>query len=1577
MICKRLQYFGSLLVVLLATVMGFAQVPTGVPPFSSVGGGPFDVVDLANLNVHFTIPIVSKAGRGLSFTYNINYDSSVWYPVGTSGSQVWTPVTNFAWPAQTQIAQGNTGSIKFTTFTTPCFDGTTHYIITHYQYTRFTDASGVAHPFNVTVADTDVCGTGRMSDSQLSSDGSGYTLFANVATAYVTSRSGWGIYPPLTSGAQGTISDTNGNYISFNSTTGVFTDTLGKTVLTVTGVGTTGNPLNLAFANPGGTTSTAVVTYANFKVKTSFGCTGVSEFSNDSIPLATTIAMPGVSTPYSITYEPTPGNPTYVTGRIASIILPTGGEIDYAYTGTNHGIVCADGSAIGLTRTLNAGGGTWTYARALIAGSQWTTTITDPQGNDTKINFQGLYETSRQSFQGAAGGTPLQTVVTCYNGTLTACDSTAVTLPIGERTVTLQLAGGKQSKRDVVYDSLGRVTTIDDYDFGDGAPPTTASRRTSVGYALLGNNIVDRPASITVYDASGGSYIMKAQTSYGYDAGTPTSTTGTPQHNGVTGSRGNVTSVISNITSGTSLTRSLTYYDAGTVKTSTDVNGAVTTNVYGSGSCGNSFVTEVDLPISILKRYVTWDSACNGAVVKTAKDESGNTTTYDYTDPNYWRITKITDPLTNYTTVSYPDVNSAESSLSFGSTNVDVRATVDGFGRPKLVQRLNAGTTYDSVETDYDSMGRASKSVLPFSASPGIPCSGTCPGTTSSYDPLSRMAQATDAGTGDVSYDYTPGATSNNNDLLVAVEPAPPGTSENSKKRQLEADGLGRLSSVCEITSGSGSGSCVQSNGQTGFFTKYSYDVLDRLVGVSQNAQSAHPQGRTFTYDFLGRLTSEANPETGTTNYTYDSATGCTGTYNGDLVKKVDAKGNTSCYTYDSLHRVTSITYSGPYTTPAKTYVYDSATVNSVVMSNVKGRLAEAYTGPSSPKTTDLGFSYNARGDLVDVYQSTPHSGGYYHVTASYFPNGALNTIQNLPSLPTITYGLDSEGRPKTVSASTGVNPVSNTIYNTASQVTEVDFGSLDKDTFQYDSNTGRMTQYKFIVGTPNVTGNLTWNANGTLKTLAINDGLNSADTQTCTYGYDDLARVASSSCGSAWNQTFGYDPFGNISKSGTSSFAAGYLLADSSTNNRIQSLPGVTVTYDSNGNLTSDGTHSYAWDAEGRPTTIDTTTLTYDALGRMVEKAVSAAYTQMVYSPMGGKLALMNGQTLSKAFVPLPGGATVVYTASGIAYYRHSDWLGGSRVASTPSRTKYYDVAYAPFGESYAGSGTTDLSFTGQNQDAVGGHDDFLFRELNPVHGRWISPDPAGAAAVNPNDPQSWNRYAYVANHPLDSVDPLGLCRVDGVEYSDDGWPCRGAGGGGGGGGGGSIPIWGSTSEWVYVLGPNGDGAQWEYQTTWFVVDYVNIPGQAGSPGVGGGGGRSCLAGAGPLAPGQSPCAANNGSWLQQGLNYLKTHPVFISVNEILAAQITYQASTGTICANVGAGASVPPTKAVTVGVLNGGDMGNWTNVQSSWGYSFGANLFLGYQGSFNSSGKIGGPTVSGVGLSGSYTYGGCTTIP
>ncbi len=240
-----------------------------------------------------------------------------------------------------------------------------------------------------------------------------------------------------------------------------------------------------------------------------------------------------------------------------------------------------------------------------------------------------------------------------------------------------------------------------------------------------------------------------------------------------------------------------------------------------------------------------------------------------------------------------------------------------------------------------------------------------------------------------------------------------------------------------------------------------------------------------------------------------------------------------------------------------------------------------------------------------------------------------------------------------------------------------------------------------------------------------------------------------------------------------------------------MTTLPGFPPTYDADGNVTGDGSHSYSWDSEGRPVNVDGVGLTYDALGRMFEQNRSGTYTQVVYSPTGGKLALMSGQTLSKAFVPLPGGGTAVYNSSGLAYYRHRDWLGSSRFASTPTRTMYSDVAYAPFGETYVPAGTADPSFTGQNQDTVGNLYDFMFREY-ATQGRWPSPDPAGLAAVDPSNPQSWNRYAYVLNDPLALADPLGLYCVPVYEGPPDDrtfveLSCSEGGGGGVGGGGGS----------------------------------------------------------------------------------------------------------------------------------------------------------------------------------------------
>ncbi|MGH9394809.1 MAG: RHS repeat-associated core domain-containing protein [Terriglobales bacterium] len=126
--------------------------------------------------------------------------------------------------------------------------------------------------------------------------------------------------------------------------------------------------------------------------------------------------------------------------------------------------------------------------------------------------------------------------------------------------------------------------------------------------------------------------------------------------------------------------------------------------------------------------------------------------------------------------------------------------------------------------------------------------------------------------------------------------------------------------------------------------------------------------------------------------------------------------------------------------------------------------------------------------------------------------------------------------------------------------------------------------------------------------------------------------------------------------------------------------------------------------------------------------------------------------------------GARRCFREASVTSYRHPDWLGSSRLASLPASHAgmYSATAYGPYGEAYDEAGTRDRSFTGQNQDIAAGVYDFPMREYSPSQGRWWTSDPAGLGAVDANNPQSWNRFAYVAGNPLSATDPLGLCSMD-----------------------------------------------------------------------------------------------------------------------------------------------------------------------------------------------------------------------
>lgn len=168
---------------------------------------------------------------------------------------------------------------------------------------------------------------------------------------------------------------------------------------------------------------------------------------------------------------------------------------------------------------------------------------------------------------------------------------------------------------------------------------------------------------------------------------------------------------------------------------------------------------------------------------------------------------------------------------------------------------------------------------------------------------------------------------------------------------------------------------------------------------------------------------------------------------------------------------------------------------------------------------------------------------------------------------------------------------------------------------------------------------------------------------------YDDLVRISSVNCGptspngSTWTQSFTYDPFGNINKSGSLSFLPTYTgSASTPTTNQFYQIPGgpagASNYYDLNGNLTTDVTNTYSWDADGNSVKINSIGLAYDALDRRVEQNNAGTYTQILYSP-----------------------------------------IGSARLESNMAEHEYGDLAYAPFGESYAILNTPYPSFTGSSR--------------------------------------------------------------------------------------------------------------------------------------------------------------------------------------------------------------------------------------------------------------------------------------
>jgi RHS repeat-associated protein len=736
-----------------------------------------------------------------------------------------------------------------------------------------------------------------------------------------------------------------------------------------------------------------------------------------------------------------------------------------------------------------------------------------------------------------------------------------------------------------------------------------------------------------------------------------------------------------------------------------------------SGSFAFAFPTKVTNPAGFIS-YTQYDYYIGRPV--NSQDWNGNNSSASYSDL-LDRQTNVTGASLSSTAITYLDsshtIKVAGDRDSLGDRLLVTNTIYDGLGRTTETRLFETTSAYISTTKTYDAMGRPATVSNPHrtteSAAP----------TTTAYDGLSRPLTVTTFDGAVITSSYS-GSTTTVTDQAGAV-------------RDSVVDAADRLKTVTE-----------HPGGMTTYLTTYGYDVLDDLTSVTQGTQT-----RTFGYNSVKELTSATNPENGTTGFTYDD--------NGNLFTRTDALSRGTTYTYDSLNRISTRTYSD--TTPGVSYFYDDPGV-----SNSKGRLTKVTSSVST-------YKYQAYDALGRVTQSTQSTGQDYTMHYAYDAAGQM-TSETYPSGKIVDMTYDGAGRLSSVAKHLGSSYASGITYASHGAVSSMTLGNGLIEATGYN-NRLQPTSIRLGVSTADpqsvlglsfaysTTGHNDNNGNVLTQTITANSGTVQIGLQ--TYSYDGANRLTGATETGAWIQTYDYDQFGNRAVRMGSYLPNSQLTPQSANATDFSAFGGsqtknqITLTgfgYDAVGNLTGDpttGPNAIVYDAENHQTSYTksgTTSYAYDGDGNRVSKTTGSGTTTFVYNALGQLIAEYGGQATN-------GGTS----------YLTTDHLGSTRVVTNGNKGVVARHDYLPFGEElpvgtgnrtvglgYVNTDDTKQKFTSMERDGESGLDFAQARYQSTPQGRFTSPDPARAVALDL--PQSWNLYGYAIGNPLRFIDPDGL---------------------------------------------------------------------------------------------------------------------------------------------------------------------------------------------------------------------------
>ncbi len=549
--------------------------------------------------------------------------------------------------------------------------------------------------------------------------------------------------------------------------------------------------------------------------------------------------------------------------------------------------------------------------------------------------------------------------------------------------------------------------------------------------------------------------------------------------------------------------------------------------------------------------------------------------------------------------------------------------------------------------------------------------------------------------------------------------------------------------------------------------TAWGFDKNDRLVLHEDDADNA----TTWAYDACDRATTMTYPNSTTVAYTYDLADNVTQT--------IDSIGSDIDDTYDSLNRRTARAVtraSGVLDTTAETCAYDAA-----------DRLTSAEDNDYAVE-----FTYGVLGLGSNVYeekQSYATGTAYLKTVTRKYDAVGNKTSEVYPSSLALTY------------AYTDVSLL-DTITDGTSTIADYTYGGLRRKQLLYGNGSKSLFSYSGFRGE---VATIDHQDNSSNTLLRLDYGYNKLHDRTYErYGssgsagdafeYDKARRLTvawmgsstpSSPSGNTYTKKIQYnmDDDGNRTSVVTTLYGVSPTTVSYTDNNLNQytAVGGVSRSHDGNGNVSDDGTYTYAFNYKNQIVTAtrksDSAVVgeyKYDALGRRVEKAVTGATYRYIYSGLETVSVYTSTGTWKQDYVYGPVIDEVimleqadVLDADGDSnttelarswYMRNA--LGSVMQVQEHDRTEGVTYRYDPYGEvtiTRGGSGQAGdplgqyVTYTGRWRDEETGLYHYRARAYDPLRGRFVQRDPLGVG-------QGPNLFQYTRGCPVSLVDPLGL---------------------------------------------------------------------------------------------------------------------------------------------------------------------------------------------------------------------------